>query len=279
MPEESIVAIGGVDWSQWLLVFTLCAFAVLMLLEMLVPRRQSQSSLGWRWVNNFMLSGITWYVSSAAMMLYVFALARQTQIMNIGLVPKLGLGTIPAFVILLLVSQLISYGVHVAFHKVSWLWPFHAIHHTDVDVDVSTSYRHHPLEPLLSLPLVTPVILLLGIPMEVAVVFKVFEISLALFSHSNIRLPEKLDSVLRKIILTPDFHRLHHSSEQRFTDSNYGSMVPWFDYLFGTASRRPYAEQETMELGLETLRQPRDSRLDRMLIEPFRRQRTRAGST
>jgi sterol desaturase/sphingolipid hydroxylase (fatty acid hydroxylase superfamily) len=84
-----------------------------------------------------------------------------------------------------------------------------------------------------------------------------------------LRLPERLDSVLRKFILTPDFHRLHHSSEARFTDSNYGSMVPWFDYLFGTASNRPYDEQTDMELGLEYLRQPRDSRLDRLVLIPF----------
>ena len=100
-------------------------------------------------------------------------------------------------------------------------------------------------------------------------VFKLCEITMTLFSHSNVHLPQGLDRVLRKVILTPDFHRMHHSSEPRFTDSNYGSMVPWFDYLFGTATNRPFEEQADMELGLEYLRQPRDSRLDRMVLLPF----------
>jgi sterol desaturase/sphingolipid hydroxylase (fatty acid hydroxylase superfamily) len=100
--------------------------------------------------------------------------------------------------------------------------------------------------------------------------YKLFEVAMSLFSHSNIQLPEAVDRLLRRVVLTPDFHRLHHCSEQRFTDSNYGSVVPWFDYLFGTASARPFEEQATMELGLEYLREPGDSRLDKILTTPFR---------
>jgi sterol desaturase/sphingolipid hydroxylase (fatty acid hydroxylase superfamily) len=130
-------------------------------------------------------------------------------------------------------------------------------------------YRHHPLEPLVGLLLVAPAIVTLGVGLEVAVGFKLFEVAITLFSHSNVRVPEALDRQMRRLILTPGFHRLHHCAEPGYTNSNYGSTVPWFDYLFGTASARPYDEQESMALGLEYLREPGDGRLDRIVTAPF----------
>ena len=140
-------------------------------------------------------------------------------------------------------------------------------------------YRHHPLEPLVGLLLVAPAIVTLGVPLEVAVGYKLFEVAVTLFSHSNIRLPEVLDRQMRRIILTPDFHRLHHCAEPKYTNSKYGSVVPWVDYLFGTASARPYPEQESMTLGLEYLREPGDGRLDCLLAAPLRwKQATHPGA-
>jgi len=101
------------------------------------------------------------------------------------------------------------------------------------------------------------------------VIYKVCTISMTVFTHSNLRLPRWLDRSLRRLIVTPDFHRLHHCAEREYTDSNYGGVLPWFDYLFGTASNRPWDEQTTMTLGLEYQREPADSRLDRMLLAPF----------
>ena len=200
----------------------------------------------------------------------MFYFVERVAVWEIGLLPRLRAGPVPSFLALLLVAQFASYCVHVAFHRFAWLWPIHAVHHTDIDVDVSTSYRHHPLEPLVSLPLLVPALLLLGVTVEVAMVYKLFEVTVSLFSHGNVRLPEALDRQLRRFVVTPDFHRLHHCSRQHHTDSNYGSVVPWFDYLFGTASTCPYDEQASMELGLEYLRAGRDSRLDRLLVIPFR---------
>jgi sterol desaturase/sphingolipid hydroxylase (fatty acid hydroxylase superfamily) len=222
---------------------------------------------------------LTWYISALCSTALVLFLAHFTQQYQIGLMPYLGAGPLASFLALLLVTQFIGYWIHVAFHRLPWLWPIHAIHHTDVDVDVSTSYRHHPLEPLVGLPLLVPAILLLGVPLEVAVAFKLFEVSATLFSHSNLRLPEGMDRQLRRFVLTPDYHRLHHCAEPRYTNSNYGSVVPWFDYLFGTASARPYPEQESMALGLEYLREPGDGRLDRLLAAPLRwKQATHPGA-
>ena len=260
---------AGAGLANLIPLFTLGGIGLMMLLEAFWPRRELQQSILWRWTNNFSLAALTWYittVASAALVLYLVKLADDRQL---GLMHYLEAGPVASFLSLLLLTQLISYLVHVAFHKISWLWPLHAIHHTDVDVDVSTSYRHHPLEPLASLPLAAPAVILLGVPLEVAVAHKLFEIAMTVFSHSNVRLPEAVDRYLRLVILTPDFHRLHHCAEPRYTNSNYGSTIPLFDYLFRTASTRPYAEQASMTIGLEYLRESRDSRLDRLVSLPF----------
>jgi sterol desaturase/sphingolipid hydroxylase (fatty acid hydroxylase superfamily) len=266
---ESEFVIGGVDWTQTLYLFTLCALILCMVLEALFPRRSLRQPLLWRWGNNFSLALVTWYTSVVASSLFVVYAAQFTNSLGFGLLPALNAGPLLSFTILLLVVQLSSYVIHIAFHKIPLLWPLHAIHHSDVEIDISTSYRHHPLEPLVSLPLMVPLVLLLGAPVEVAVTYKALEIFMAVFNHSNLRLPAWLDRILRLVLVTPDFHRLHHCSQRQFTDSNYGGVVPWFDYLFGTASNRPYAEQESMELGLEYQREPADSRLDRMILAPF----------
>ena len=250
--------------------FTFAALTVGMLLESLAPRRELQQGIVWRWANNFSLSLLTWYASTYATTVFSLWLAHWTSLNQVGLLAAVGAGPVLSFFALLLLTQFISYWTHVAFHRIPWLWPLHAIHHSDVDIDVTTSYRHHPLEPILIIPIALPPILVLGIPLEVLLAYKFFEISMTIFSHSNVRLPEAIEKVLRYIILTPDFHRLHHCSEVRYTNSNYGSLVPWFDYLFRTASNRPFDDQESMEIGLEYLREPVDGRLDQLLWGPVR---------
>lgn len=257
------------DNSQFIYVFTIGALVVAMLLESLAPRRKLRNGLTWRWINNFSLGVVSWYLTMMATALVLLWIARQTEVNQYGLFQQVDVHWFFAFLALLLVSQLISYLLHMAFHKVSWLWPLHATHHLDTDVDVSTAYRNHPLENIITLPLVAPLILLLGVPAKAALIYHLFHTAVNIFSHSNFYLPGWLDRPLRLLIITPDFHRLHHCSDRRYTDSNYGNAVPWFDYLFKTATWRPPAEQESMKLGLEYLREPRDSRVDQLLLLPF----------
>lgn len=260
-----------------ILVYTLAVASVALLWEMLVPRRALQQVLAWRWTNNLALSLISYFIAAAANTALALWLSRWTQINQFGLFQWVPAPAPLVFLVLLLVSGLLQYLLHIAFHRYSWLWPIHAVHHTDVDVDVTTSYRHHPLEALITLPVVSPLILLLGVPTDVAVAYTLFVIAATLFSHSNVRIPKALEKFLRRIILTPDFHRLHHCAEVRYTNSNYGSVVPWFDYWFGTASQRPYDDQQTMTLGLEYLREPGDSRIDKLLWEPVLVHRQKKG--
>ncbi|MEM1114211.1 MAG: sterol desaturase family protein [Pseudomonadota bacterium] len=255
---------------ELIFMFTLGTLTLAMLLEAVAPRRQLESSLAWRWVNNFSLGAITWYTSAAVSLWLVFWIAQWGALHGVGLLRQFSAGPVLGFFVLLVVAQFLNYWIHYAYHNVSWLWPFHALHHADTDFDVSTSYRNHPLEPLISMPFTMPLIIMLGVEPASALAYRLFAVFAQVFSHSNIRVPAGLERYLRLVILTPDYHRVHHCSDERYTNSNYGSLVPWFDYLFGTAKHRPCEEQESMELGLEYLREPRDNRLDQQLLLPFK---------
>ncbi len=165
--------------------------------------------------------------------------------------------------------EFITYWIHRAYHTIPILWRIHAVHHSDTEVDVTTSHRHHPFEPMINALILTPILFALGAPIVVLASYNLLHTAFSLISHSNIVLPEKLDKVLRLFVITPDFHRMHHSSDRQYTDSNYSAIVPWFDYLFGTATRLPYADIPKMELGLEVLRDNKDNRLDKLFTTPF----------
>lgn len=257
-------------YNEWVFTASAILFALFMLLESLAPRRELEQRITWRWSNNFTLGALNWYLTALAATWFMLAIANWGQFNDLGLLSGGAAGSVAGAFALLLATQFISYWIHRAFHRFSWLWPIHAVHHADVDVDVSTSYRHHPLEPLLTLPFTTPVVLLLGVGPEAVFYYRVFAVAATVFSHSNIAIPAGIERYLRLAFLTPDYHRVHHCSDPQYTNSNYGSLVPWLDYLFGTAKFRAADEQREMELGLEYLREPADSRLDRQLGLPLK---------
>jgi sterol desaturase/sphingolipid hydroxylase (fatty acid hydroxylase superfamily) len=261
------------DWSFFIstttlyyLMFTMLVFTLALLAEMLWPRRAPSASLSRRWLNNVSLALITWYVSQFLGIWFSLALARWTDLNEYGLLHQIELGFWLSLLIVIVVLQFLSYWTHVAFHRVPWLWPLHAIHHSDVDVDATTSYRHHPLEPLVFLPLLAVATLLLGIPLTVALGYQAFRIIFTVFSHSCVRIPELWENRIRRFVVTPDYHRIHHASDPEFTNSNYGSLVPWFDYLFGSARHRDFSEHESFQLGLGTGRSPRSNRIDQLVL-------------
>jgi len=170
----------------------------------------------------------------------------------------------------LLLLDLAIYLQHRVFHYVPVLWRLHRMHHADLDIDVTTGARFHPIEILLSLAIKFVVIVTLGIP-ALAVLF--FEIALnatSMFNHSNVRMPLPVERVLRWLVVTPDMHRVHHSIVRRETDSNFGFNFPWWDRLLRTYRAQPEAGHERMTIGIEQFRDPKELRLDRMLSQPFR---------
>lgn len=159
---------------------------------------------------------------------------------------------------------------HRLFHRVPVLWRLHRMHHADLDVDVTTGARFHPFEILLSLGIKFLVIAALGAPAVSVLIFEVLLNATAMFNHSNVRVPETVERVLRCLVVTPDLHRVHHSVLRHETDSNFGFNLPWWDWLFGTYRAQPDGGHDGMTLGIEQFRDPEELRLDRMLTQPFR---------
>jgi len=160
---------------------------------------------------------------------------------------------------------------HVMFHAVPALWRLHRVHHADLDFDVTTGARFHPLEILLSMLIKFAVIALIGAPAVAVIVFEVLLNATAMFNHGNVRLPAGFDRVLRLFVVTPDMHRVHHSIEDHETNSNFGFNLPWWDRLFGTYKAQPDAGHEAMTLGIRDYRHPSfASDLPGMLMLPFR---------
>lgn len=170
----------------------------------------------------------------------------------------------------MLALDLAIYLQHVMFHAVPGLWRLHRMHHADLEFDVTTGLRFHPVEILLSMGIKLAVVLALGPPAVAVLVFEVLLNATAMFNHSNIRIPSAIDRVLRLFVVTPDMHRVHHSIHPSETNSNFGFNLPWWDRLLGTYRPQPTDGHEAMTIGIEQFRTRRDLWLDRMLIQPVR---------
>ena len=164
-------------------------------------------------------------------------------------------------------------------HKVSWFWRLHRVHHLDTELDVSTTVRFHPLEFAVALLIGIPLVLVFGLTLWILLLYELLDAVVTLFSHANIRLPMAVDRVLRFIIVTPDLHRIHHSSWQPETDSNFSAVFPIWDIVFGTFRTQTRAPQETMELGLEEIRDERANRMMWLLASPLLRLKQKGEKT
>ena len=180
---------------------------------------------------------------------------------------------LPVWLELLLALFLLDLAIylqHRLFHYVPVLWRLHRMHHADLDVDVTTGARFHPVEILLSLGIKFLVVVPLGATPLAVLLFEIALNGTSMFNHSNVRVAPTIERVLRWLVVTPDMHRVHHSIARRETDSNFGFNFPWWDRLFGTYRPQPEAGHQAMTLGIEQFRDSKELRLDRMLTQPFR---------
>jgi len=175
-----------------------------------------------------------------------------------------------AFLGSVVVLDLAIYAQHVAMHRVPALWRLHRVHHADLDVDVSTGVRFHPLEIVLSMGFKVALVVGLGAPAAAVIAFEIILNATSMFNHANVGIAPGLDRSLRAVIVTPDMHRIHHSIRREETDSNFGFNVSWWDRLFRTYRDQPKDGQLGLTPGLGQFREPRELRLDRMLLQPFR---------
>ena len=194
-----------------------------------------------------------------------------------GLFHLLGLRLSVAALLGFLALDLVIYAQHVLFHKVPVLWRLHRMHHADLDIDVTTGGRFHPFEILISMAVKIAVVIALGIPVVAVLLFEVVLNATSTFNHANVSMPPALDRVLRWLVVTPDMHRVHHSILRHETDSNFGFNLPWWDRLFGTYRAAPEAGHDGMTVGIPIFRDPSELRIDRLLTQPFRDDRSDAG--
>jgi sterol desaturase/sphingolipid hydroxylase (fatty acid hydroxylase superfamily) len=170
----------------------------------------------------------------------------------------------------IVVMDFVIYLQHVMFHAVPLLWRIHRVHHADLDYDVTTGARFHPIEILLSMLIKFITILVLGPPVIAVVIFEVVLNMTAMFNHSNVRLPLMVDKILRCFVVTPDMHRVHHSIEDDEANSNFGFNLSWWDRLFATYKDQPRAGHEDMVIGIHHYRDPKQvDQLPGMLALPF----------
>jgi sterol desaturase/sphingolipid hydroxylase (fatty acid hydroxylase superfamily) len=155
-------------------------------------------------------------------------------------------------------------------HKVPLLWRLHQVHHADRDIDVTTAIRFHPIEIALSMLLKIGLVYALGAPAAAVVAFEVILNGCAMFNHANIRLPRRLDAVLRLFIVTPDMHRVHHSIDRSEHDANYGFNLSIWDRLFGTYVAEPAGGHHGMTIGLAPYQTDEPTRLGWSLLLPFK---------
>ena len=186
-----------------------------------------------------------------------------------GLLNNLPLAPWIAVIMAVIVLDLAIYFQHILFHAVPVLWRLHRMHHADLEFDVTTGVRFHPVEILLSMVVKLGVVLALGAPALGVLIFEVLLNATSMFNHGNVLLPKPIDRVLRMIVVTPEMHRVHHSIDPAETNSNFGFNLPWWDWLFGTYRAQPAAGHAGMTIGIDVFRQIGDLRLDRMLIQPL----------
>jgi sterol desaturase/sphingolipid hydroxylase (fatty acid hydroxylase superfamily) len=163
----------------------------------------------------------------------------------------------------------VIYLQHVMFHAVPALWRVHMMHHADLDYDLTTGARFHPIEIVISMLIKTAAIIVLGAPALGVIIFEILLNGTAMFNHGNIWLPLGLDRVLRLFVVTPDMHRVHHSVFPSETNSNFGFNLPWWDRLMGTYRAQPSRGHEGMTIGLNQFRDPSRLTLPWMLALPF----------
>jgi sterol desaturase/sphingolipid hydroxylase (fatty acid hydroxylase superfamily) len=237
--------------------------------EIIVPRRRVEIPRLLRWSNNLALVVLDTLLVRLAFPVVAVGLAVIARENGWGLLNQMSIPGWIVFPAAVLALDLAIYLQHVLFHAVPALWRLHRMHHADLEFDVTTGLRFHPLEILLSMVVKLGVVMALGPPAFAVLIFEVLLNASSLFNHSNIRLPLRIDAVLRLFIVTPDMHRVHHSIHPSETNSNFGFNVPWWDRILGTYLAQPKAGHEDMTIGIEQFRSRRSLWLDRMLIQPL----------
>jgi len=251
------------------LFFFVAIFAAVAVGELIAPRRALITSKPARWFANIGIIIINTLVlrlifGAAAVGMALYAAQKGWGILN-----NVHVTYWTAVIMSVLALDFVIYLQHVMFHAVPALWSLHMMHHADMDIDVTTGTRFHPIEMILSMLIKIAAVAVLGPPAIAVLIFEVLLNGTSMFNHGNLLIPSALDRVLRLFVVTPDMHRVHHSVFPTETNSNFGFNMPWWDRLMGTYRAQPSLGHEGMTIGLNQFRDPTLLTLPRLLILPF----------
>jgi sterol desaturase/sphingolipid hydroxylase (fatty acid hydroxylase superfamily) len=245
-------------------------FAAVAAWELAAPRRRQAIGRAARWPHNLGLllvdAALVRVIAPGA----VIAVALAAEAQGAGLLNALGA---PAWIALPLAVALLDLAIyfqHVMFHAVPALWRLHRVHHADLEFDLTTGTRFHPLEILISVGIKCAVVAAIGAPAAAVLAFELLLNATAMFNHANASLPAGVERWLRRLVVTPDMHRVHHSVRYEESSSNFGFNLPWWDRAFGTYRAQPQAGHDAMAIGVDAFRSADELRLDRLLLQPFR---------
>lgn len=240
--------------------------------EWLQPRIKRNQSRTLRWSNNLGLVAFNTLLLQIIMPLLAIDAAYLASEKQWGLfnqLPSTPWLVIPVCIILL---DLLVYIQHYLFHRIPLLWRLHRVHHTDRDLDFTTGTRFHPLEIVISMWIKVVAVIVLGVPVLAVLLFEILLNTSAMFNHSNGKLHLKVDRLLRRMIVTPDMHRVHHSTQVAETHSNFGFFLSIWDLIFSTYVAQPKVGHHNITIGLPIFTDNKQQRLDRLLTQPFRKE-------
>jgi sterol desaturase/sphingolipid hydroxylase (fatty acid hydroxylase superfamily) len=251
---------------------TLCLalLAAMASWERRAPRRPNPFPRHVRWTGNLGIAALNTALARTLLPTTAVGLALYAGQAGWGLFNVYPVPHWFALVASVILLDLAIYLQHVLFHAVPALWRLHRMHHADLHIDASTGLRFHTIEILLSFVLKFAIIVALGTPALAVLAFEILLNATSIFNHANVRVPPRLEPILRWLVVTPDMHRVHHSIHMHETNSNFGFNLPWWDRMFGTYRPQPQDGHDHMKVGIAQFRTKRDLRLDQMLIQPLR---------
>ena len=249
--------------------FFLGVFLVVATWEAMAPRRRRKLSRWTRWPANLGIVALNTALLRFLLPTTAVAFAILGEQRGWGLLNNLDWPHWLAIALAILALDLAIYLQHVVFHKVPWLWRLHRVHHSDVSFDTTTAIRFHPIEIVLSMLYKILLVIGVGVTPLTVVVFEAVLNACAQFNHGNVRLPAAAERICRWVLITPDLHRIHHSTNRSETDSNFGFSVPWWDRCFRTYCPAPKLGQSSMEIGLQDQRDSSQLGLLSLLRMPF----------
>jgi sterol desaturase/sphingolipid hydroxylase (fatty acid hydroxylase superfamily) len=268
----------SIPLSQWLiehepLVRSVCFFSILiimMLWEVLSPKRPRKYTRILRWSQNIGLVFVNSFIVRLILPMATIGVAHYAQQNNIGLFNWFEFHPIFVFILTILLFDMAIYWQHRMFHIVPWLWALHKVHHVDQDIDVTTGSRFHTIEILLSLLIKFSLVFILGPPVIAIMIFEIILNATAMFNHANVALSNKLDRVLRVLLVTPDMHRVHHSTILDESNRNFGFNLSCWDRIFNSYQAQPVKGHLGMNIGVKDYTDPRTTQyLPAMLWLPF----------